>query len=82
MSRIICKILRVIVENRQIFIPHLYLTPPMVLSVFDDWYSVHSSKTVKNSQKSQNSKNHHWCTNRHMSTHSLISNIWEFREDV
>ena len=44
---------------------------PMVLSVFDDWYSV---QFVKNSQKqsknSQNSKNHHWCTNRHMSTQS------------
>ena len=43
----------------------------MVLSVFDDWYSV---PFVKNSQKqskdSQNSKNHHWCTNRHMCTQS------------
>jgi len=41
----------------------------MVWSVFDDWYSV---PFVKNSQKSvsQNSKNHHWCTNRHMSTQS------------
>jgi len=27
-----------------------------------------SSKTVKNSQDTQNSKNDHWCTDRHMST--------------
>ena len=44
---------------------------PMVLSVFDDWYSV---PFVKNSQKqsknSQTAKNDHWCTNRHMSTQS------------
>jgi len=44
----------------------------MVLSVFDDWYNV---PFVKNSQKqskdSQNSKNHHWCTNRHMSTKTV-----------
>ena len=41
---------------------------PMVLSVFDDWYSVyHSSKTVK---RQSNSKKDHWCTNRHMSTQS------------
>jgi len=45
---------------------------PMVLNVFDDWYSV---PFVKNSQKqsedSQNSKNHHWCTNRHMCTKTV-----------
>jgi len=40
----------------------------MVLSVFDDWYSV---SFVKNSQKTvRQQKNDHWCTNRHMSTHS------------
>jgi len=43
----------------------------MVLSVFDDWYSV---PFVKNSQTqpkdSQTAKNDHWCTNRHMSTQS------------
>ena len=44
----------------------------MVLSVFDDWYSV---PFVKNSQKqskdSQTAKNDHWFTNRHnMSTQS------------
>jgi len=75
---------------------------PMVLSVFDDWYSVpfvkNSQKAVKTAQKwplvyqsshvyqdctnrvptvyqkqpkdNQNSKNDHWCTNRHMSTQS------------
>ena len=37
----------------------------MVLSVFDDWYSVgyHSSKTVK---RQSNSKNDHRCTDRHI----------------
>ena len=40
---------------------------PMVLSVFDDWYSVPFVKTVK---RQSNSKNDHWCTNRHMSTQS------------
>ena len=40
----------------------------MVLSVFDDWFSV---PFVKNSQKTVKiDKNHHWCTNRHMSTQS------------
>jgi len=34
----------------------------MVLTVFDDWYSV---------KNSQNSKNDHWCTNRHMSTKTV-----------
>jgi len=44
----------------------------MVLSVFDDWYSVPFVKdSQKQSKDSQNSKNHHWCTNRHMSTQSL-----------
>ena len=49
-----------------------------VLTVFDDWYTVGTNsvpivKIIKNSQKtvkSQNSKNDHWCTNRHMSTQS------------
>ena len=41
---------------------------PMVLSVFDDWYSV---PFVRNSQKTvKTAKNHHWCTNRYMSTQS------------
>jgi len=40
----------------------------MILSVFDDWYSV---RIVKNSQKTvKQQKNDHWCTNRHMSTQS------------
>jgi len=30
-----------------------------------------SSNIVKNSQKSQNSKNDHWCTNRHMFTKTV-----------
>jgi len=43
----------------------------MVLSVFDDWYNVPFDKnSQKQSKDSQNSKNHHWCTNRHMSTQS------------
>ena len=42
---------------------------PMVLSVFDDWYSVPFVK--KQSKDSQNSKNDHWCTNRHMSTKTV-----------
>jgi len=41
---------------------------PMVLSVFDDWYSV---SFVKNSQKTvKQQKNDHWCTNHHMSIQS------------
>ena len=42
----------------------------MVLSVFDDWYSVPFVKNSQKSKDSQNSKNDHWCTNRHMSTQS------------
>ena len=44
---------------------------PMVLSVFDDWYSVPFVKNCqKQSKDSQTAKNDHWCTNRHMSTQS------------
>ena len=44
---------------------------PMVLSVFDDWYNVPFDKnSQKQSKDSQNSRNHHWCKNRHMSTQS------------
>jgi len=40
----------------------------MVLSVFDDWYSV---PLVKKSQKTvKQQKNDHWCTNRHVYTES------------
>ena len=48
----------------------------MVLSIFDDWYSVPFVKMVqctirqKQSKDSQTAKNGHWCTNRHMSTQS------------
>jgi len=44
---------------------------PMVLSVFDDWYSVSFvKKHSKQSKDSQTAKNDYWCTNRHMSTRS------------
>jgi len=47
---------------------HVTIGTPMVLSVFDDWYSI---PFVKNSQKTvKQQKNDHWCTNRHMSTQS------------
>jgi len=55
-----------------------------VLAVFDDWYTVGTVLVVtigtpmvltvlctnrqKQSKDSQNNKNDHWCTNRHMST--------------
>ena len=45
----------------------------MVLSVFDDWYSV---RIVKYSQKTvKQQKNDHCCTNRHMSTQSPVRQI-------
>jgi len=41
----------------------------MVLSVFDDWYSVRTIRQ-KQSKDSQTAKNDNWRTNRHMSTQS------------
>ena len=42
---------------------------PMVLTVFDDWYSV---PFVKNSEKTvKTAKNDYWCTNRHMFTKTV-----------
>jgi len=41
---------------------------PIVLSVFNDWYSVLIVKNIQKTVKQQ--KNDYWCTNRHMSTQS------------
>jgi len=50
---------------------HVTIGTAMVLSVFDNWYSVPFVKiSQKQSKDSQNSKNDHWCTNRHMSAQS------------
>ena len=51
-----------------------------VLTVFDEWYTVPIvKKSQKQSKDSQNSNNHHWCTNRHRSTRTVqqCTNVYQ-----